>query len=371
MNPRIIGANLVVKLLSFYREKTTMFFTFAFPIILILVFGTIFMSQDNVEYHLCVQDLDQTKTSAEAIENLVVNGKFKITRVDPADNASQFVRDSRVNLVLVIPKGLEKSLQRREFFNDYKATATITYVYDPSSSSVATKMDILNAVLAGINQEIAGVPPFIKSSAKSILTKKYRFIEFFVPGIIAMSVMTLSLFGTVDSDTELQQKGVIRKLSTTPITRSDWILSNIFYQFILALISTVTMLLVSYAVFDVSLHINAWLLVFILLDVFAFVGIGMLLTRYVKEAQSAAAATNAISYPMMFLSGSFFPIELMPGFLQKFAKALPLFYVNEGLRASMVFEDNMTALRYAAIIGMFATIVFILGIVATKWEENS
>ena len=371
MNPRIIGANLVVKLLSFYREKTTMFFTFAFPIILILVFGTIFMSQDNVEYQLCVQDLDQTKTSAEAIENLVVNGKFKITRVDPADNASQFVRDSRVNLVLVIPKGLEKSLQRREFFNDYKATATITYIYDPSSSSVATKMDILNAVLAGINQEIAGVPPFIKSSAKSILTKKYRFIEFFVPGIIAMSVMTLSLFGTVDSDTELQQKGVIRKLSTTPITRSDWILSNIFYQFILALISTVTMLLVSYAVFDVSLHINAWLFVFILLDVFAFVGIGMLLTRYVKEAQSAAAATNAISYPMMFLSGSFFPIELMPGFLQKFAKALPLFYVNEGLRASMVFEDNMTALRYAAIIGIFAMIVFILGIVATKWEENS
>ena len=90
-----------------------------------------------------------------------------------------------------------------------------------------------------------------------------------------------------------------------------------------------------------------------------------------KEAQSAAAATNAISYPMMFLSGSFFPIELMPGFLQKFARALPLFYVNEGLRASMVFEDNLTALRYAAIIGVFATVVFILGVVATRWEENS
>lgn len=370
MNPRVIGANLVVKLRSFYREKTTMFFTFAFPIILILVFGTIFMSQDNIEYKLSVQDLDQTKASAEAIENLEVVGKFKITRVDPAANVTQYVRKSRVNLVLVIPKGLEASLQRRKFFNNYETSATITYIYDPSSSSVATKIDILNAVLAGINQEIAGVPPFLKSSAKSILARKYRFIEFFVPGIIAMSVMTLSLFGTVDSDTELQQKGVIRKLSTTPITRSDWILSNILYQFILALISTITMLLVSYAVFDVSLHINAWLVAFILLDVFAFVGIGMLLTRYVKEAQSAAAATNAISYPMMFLSGSFFPIELMPDFLQQFARALPLFYVNEGLRASMVFEDTMTALRYAAIIGVFATVVFILGVLATKWEEE-
>src|SRR5512140_1644997 len=107
MNPRIIRANLVVKLLSFYREKTTMFFTFAFPIILILVFGTIFMSQDSMEYHLCVQDLDQTKASAKSIKTLEREGKFKITRVDPAVNAVQYVRDSKVNLVLVIPKGYE------------------------------------------------------------------------------------------------------------------------------------------------------------------------------------------------------------------------------------------------------------------------
>lgn len=370
MNLRIISANLVVKLLNFSREKTTMFFVIAFPIILILLFGTIFMSQDNVEYHLCVQDLDQTKSSKEAIKALEENGQFKITRVDPAVNATEYVRENKVNLVLVIPKGLEVSLKRRKFFSDFQASATITYIYDPSSSSVSTKIDILNGVLAGVNQELSGMPPFIKSVKKSILAKKYRFIEFFVPGIIAMAVMTLSLFSTVDSDTELRQKGIIRKLSTTPITRSDWILSNILYQFILAVICTIAMLLVSYAVFKVSLHIDAWIPSFILLDVFAFVGIGMILTRFAREAQSAAAAANAVSLPMMFLSGSFFPIELMPGFLQKFAKTLPLFYVNEGLRAAMVFEDNMAALRDAAIIGVFAAVVFILGIIATKWEED-
>jgi len=370
MNLRIISANLVVKLLNFSREKTTMFFTIAFPIILILLFGTIFMSQDNMEYHLCVQDLDQTKSSKESIKALEVNGNFKITMVDPSVNATQYVRENNVNLVLIIPKGLERSLIRKKFFNDFQASVTITYIYDPSSSSVPTKIQILNGVLAGVNQELSGMPPFIKSVKKSILTKKYRFIEFFVPGIIAMAVMTLSLFSTVDSETELRQKGIIRKLSTTPITRTDWILSNILYQFILAVICTIAMLLVSYAVFHVSLHINAWLPAFILLDVFAFVGIGMILTRFAREAQSAAAAANAVSLPMMFLSGSFFPIELMPGFLQKFAKILPLFYVNEGLRAAMIFEDNMAALRDAAIIGVFAAVVFILGIIATKWEED-
>lgn len=370
MNPRIISANLVVKLLNFSREKTTMFFTIAFPIVLILLFGTIFMSQDNVEYHLCVQDLDQSKSSKESIKALELDGKFKITKVDPAVNAMQYVRDNKVNLVLVIPKGFGISLTRRRIFYDFQASVTVTYIYDPSSSSVSTKIDILNGVLAGVNQELSGMPPFIKSVTKSILTRKYRFIEFFVPGIIAMAVMTLSLFSTVDSDTELRQKGIIRKLSTTPITRTDWILSNILYQFILGVICTIAMLLVSYAVFDVSLHMNAWLLAFILLDVFAFVGIGMILTRFAREAQSAAAAANAVSLPMMFLSGSFFPIELMPGFLQTLARILPLYYVNEGLRAAMVFEDNMAALRDAAIIGVFAAVVFILGILATQWEED-
>ncbi|MDO9324619.1 MAG: ABC transporter permease [Methanoregula sp.] len=356
--------------MSVYREKTTMFFTLAFPIILILVFGTIFMSQDNAGFHLCVQDLDQSKSSQEAVKALEVNGKFKITKVDPSADPIQYVRDNKVNLVLVIPKGLEKSLMRRKFFSDYNSFVTITYIIDPSSSSVPTKIDILNGVLAGINQEMTKIPPFIRSVEKSILTRKYRFIEYFIPGIIAMSVMTLSLFGTVNLNTELRQKGIIRKLSTTPITRTDWILSDILYQFTIAIVSTIAMLLVSYAVYDVKLHLDAWLLAFILLDVFAFVGIGMILTRFVKEAQSAAAAANAISFPMMFLSGSFFPIELMPEFLQKFAKTLPLYYVNEGLRAAMVFEDNEAALHDAAIIGVFAAVVFILGVIATKWEEG-
>ena len=370
MNPRVVGANLVVSIKSFYRAKSAMFFTIAFPIILILVFGALFMNQDNISFDLCVQDLDHTDSSAQLVKTLELDGKFKVIKIDPAINATQYTKDNKLNLVLMIPKGYEGSFLQRMALNDPNASVTLTYLYDPSSSSVSMKMQILNSVFAGINQKMSGKPPFIRSAETSILAKKYRFIEFFVPGIIAMSVMTLSLFGTVNLNMELRQKGVIRKLSTTPITRTDWILSNILYQFILAVLSTMAMLLVSYVVFSVSLQINAWLPVFIVLDVFAFVGIGMILTRFAKEAESAAAAANAISFPMMFLSGSFFPLEMMPGFMQTVARILPLYYVNEGLRASMVFDDPMTALRYSAIIGVFAAVVFILGIIATQWEEG-
>jgi len=370
MSLRVIGANLIVSIKSFYREKTAVFFRIAFPIILILVFGTIFMNQDNVRFDFYVQDLDQTNSSAELVKTLELSEKFKITNVDPAINATQYAKKNKLNLILVIPKDYESSLIQRMKRNDPNASATITYIYDPSSTSVDTKMQILNSVFAEINQKMSGKPSFITPVETSILSSKYRFIDFFVPGIIAMAAMTSSLFGAVNVNAELRQKGVTKKLSTTPITRTDWILSNVLYQFLLSIISTILMLLVSYAVFDVSLKLNFWLPVFVVLDVFAFVGIGMILTRVAKEAESAAAAANAIIYPMMFLSGTFFPVEMMPGFLQKFSRILPLYYVNEGLRASMIFVDNMMALRCSVIIGVFAAVAFVLGIMTTKWEDG-
>jgi len=329
------------------------------------------MNQDNMSFDLYVQDLDHTDSSAQLVKTLELEGKFKVIRIEPAVNAAQYTRDYKSSLVLTIPEGYEGSFLQRTELNDPDASVTLTYLYDLSSSLVFIKIQILNSVFSGINQKMSGEPPFIRSAETSMLAGKYRFIEFFVPGIIAMSVMILSLFGTVHLNTELRQKGVIRKLSTTPITRTDWILSNILYQFILAVLSTTAMLLVSYAVFSVSLQINGWLPVFVVLDVFVFVGIGMILTRVIKEAESAAAAANAIMFPVMFLSGTFFPIEMMPGFLQTFARVLPLYYVNEGLRASMVFVDYRAALGYAAVVAGVAAGVFVLGIRATRWEESA
>ena len=380
MSGRVIGANLVVSLKTFSREKSVMFFAIAFPIILILVFGTIFLHQDTVSFDLHVQDLDQTNLSAQLVKALELNGKFRITTVDPALNATRYAEDKKVNLVLVIPGGYEHAFVRRlglvggvpnAAFRDPNASVTVTYIYDASASSTSTKIQLLRSGFAAVNQGMSGQPPFIRAAETSRLTKKYRFIEFFVPGIIAMSVMTSSLSGAVNTNAELRQKGVIRKLSTTPITRTDWILSNILYQFVLAVLSTTAILVVSYAVFGVRLQINAWLFVFIVLEVFAFGGIGMILTRVANEAESATAAANFIMFPMMFLSGSFFPLEMMPGFLQTIARILPLYYVNEGLRAAMVLVDHMAALRYSAMIGVFATVVFVLGVTTTKWDEGT
>ncbi len=378
INARVIAANLVVSLKTFSREKSIMFFTLAFPIILVLVFGAIFLHQDRATFDLHVQDLDQTSASAQLVKNLELGGTFTIIPVDPAADATRYAQDRKAILVLVIPRGYERAYARRlglvggipnAAFRDPNASVTITYIHNPGATQSSVRIPILFSGLAVVNQAMSGQSPFIKTAETSLLTRRYRFIEFFVPGIIAMSVMTSSLSGAVNMNAELRQKGVIRKLSTTPITRTDWILSNVLYQLVLAVICTVAILAVSYLVFGVRLRIDAWLPAFLVLEVFAFGGLGMILTRVAHEAESATAAANFIMFPMMFLSGSFFPLELMPGFLQTIARILPLYYVNEGLRAAMVLADRGAALRDAAVIGAFAVAVFVLGVKATRWEE--
>lgn len=371
MTSRIIAANLLVRLRTFSREKSAMFFTIAFPVILVLVFGAIFTRPERMNFTLPVQDLDQSPASAQLVASLAADEVFSVIAVPPDTNAVRYARDHGVNLVLVIPRGFEDVQARRLAHQEPNASVALTYIYDPSSTSVTTKLQYLTTVVAAVNQRMTGTLPFLTMVEQSILDKQYRFIEFFVPGIIAMAVMTSSLSGALNTNAELRQKGILRKLATTPITRTDWLLSNILYQLVLAVISTVSILLVSYTVFDVRLQINAWLPLYLVLEVFAFVGMGMMLTPIAKEAESAAAAANAFLFPMMFLSGTFFPVEMMPAFLQTCARGLPLYYVNEGLRASMIFADNISAATCAAITAGVAAAVFVAGALITRWDAEA
>ena len=371
MTPRIIVANLGVRLKSFYRERSAMFFTFAFPVILVLVFGTIFTKPEHLNFELPVQDNSGSEGSARLLEAITTGDAFTVKPVPVAIDPTQYAKEHGLNLLLVIPKDFDALQKQRITGPRAGMPVPLTYVYDPSSTSVNTKIQLLDGIVAAANQKATGSPPALKLLALSILPERYRFIEFFVPGIIAMAIMTSCLSNALNMNAELRQKGILRKLATTPITRADWLASSILYQLILSVISTAAILLVSYFVFDVRLHVGLWLPLILVVEVIAFVGIGMLLTPFAKEAESASAVANAFLFPMMFLSGTFFPVEMMPAFLQTFAKLLPLYYVNEALRAAMIFVDDTATLRAVGVTAAFAAVVFVAGTFKTRWDEST
>ncbi len=370
MSPRIVLATLGVRIRSLYRERSAMFFTFAFPIILVLVFGSIFIRPERLNFDLPVQDNSQSEASARLIEALGTDHVFKVISVPLDTDPKVYAHEHRFALLLVIPKNFQGLHNQRAVKRDAQAWAPVTYIYDPSSTSVDNRILLVRAIMAAVNQRYSGTTAFITLVPDSILSGTYRFIEFFVPGIIAMAIMTSALSNALNSNAELRQKGILRKLAATPITRTDWLAASILYQIILAVVSTVSILLVSHLVYNVRLHIDLMLPVIIVVEVMAFVGIGMLLTPLAREAESASAVANAFLFPMMFLSGTFFPVEMMPQFLQVVARFLPLYYVNEALRAAMIFADSGAVLRSGGVVAAFAAVVFVGGAIQTRWGSE-
>jgi ABC-2 type transport system permease protein len=374
MNPKRVYANFNISMKEWARNKAAVFWTLLFPVLLILMFGFIFAGEGETTYDLPIQNRDGGEWSANLTDILNETGLFKVTMVDPDEDPEDYILDNNENFMLIIPEGYSQEINQILFLRstgqEVNTTATLNVRYDPGVAATAQKMSVLDSVVQGFNKAVFGAEDTVGIQAETTVSDQFEFIDFFAPGIIAMAVMSTSLFGTVGINTELRQKGVLRKLATTPLRRSEWLLSNMLYQLIMSLFATVAILIVGVFVFDLHFALNFFLGLFIILNVFAFSGVGMLITRFVKEAQSAEAAANAVMFPMMFLAGTFFPIESMPEFLQGVALILPLYYVNEGLRSSMVTQNFSQAWLYATVIGIFGIVIFILGVFVTSWKED-
>ena len=369
MNIKRVIANMVVHLKQFSREKSTIFFVLLFPILLMLLFGFIFQDVGSNMGTLYIQDIDDGVHSQALIGALNGTGLFEVMDVDNFTDSNQYFNDNKLDVLIIIPAGYSDDINMKLYNTSYPMT-NLTILYDESNTNAQTKISIVNSVVEGMNKRLSGSVDYIGLELEGTQNDQFKFIDFFAPGIIAMSVMSSALFGTVGMNTELRQKGILKKLATTPLTRSEWLVSNILYQMFMSMLSTACILAVGIGLFDLQPHINIYMFLFILLNVFAFAGIGMLITRFVKEAESAQAAANAVMFPMMFLSGTFFQLEMMPDFLQTLAKFLPLYYVNEGLRAAMISLDMDIILESAIVIGIFGLAVFILGVLLTSWKED-
>jgi ABC-2 type transport system permease protein len=369
MNFGRVYSTTVMHIRTFFREKAALFFTFFFPIMLMILFGLIFQNQGKVNYDIHVQDLDDSYWSHNFTTGLdKVNG-ITVVRVGRGEDADRFMKDHDVHFLLIIPKGFNDTLNAR-FSHDPNATFNFTVKYDPSDSWAQVKFQLVSGVVQYLNKGISRSSDTVGIRAKSIVAKNFTYIEFFIPGVIGLTVMTSAVFGSIADENEYRQKGIIRKLSTTPITRGEWILSTMIYQLFLAAISTALILVVGYLAFGALLILNVYLPVLVVATAFAFSGLGMLVGRMVKDAQSAVALANVITFPMMFLSGSFFPMEQMPDFLQTFAKVLPLYYVNQGMREAMIFDNLLAAGQNTLVIGVFAIVVFAAGLYLTTWKQD-
>jgi ABC-2 type transport system permease protein len=365
--------DLKASLKTFRRDKSTVFWTIAFPAVLILLFGAIF-SQSAMKYDLYIQNQDQVGgVSSYWSDNLlsVLNqtNAFNLQIIDSSVNGTDYALTNRLNVLLIIPLGFNNSANAALYTNG-ATNASMTIVYDQSTSSAPIVQSIVRSIVDKFNFQLSQGIEYITIEGLAIAPKHFTFIDYFIPGVIGMTAMTTSIFTAVSVSAKFKQNGIFHKLATTPLKRYEWILSRTIYNVLISYLGMAIMIVLGTAIFGMTITIDAIVLLLVAMTSLTFTGLGMIIARFVKDPEGADAAANVIAFPMMFLSGIFFQLSQMPPFLQTIAQALPLTYVGEGLRAAMIFGQTQQALFNTAIVSILGVAFIVVGSLISRWEEN-
>ena len=382
MNLKFIVHDFKLNVKAWLRSKGTVFWTILFPVLLILIFGAIFSGADEVKYSIVVQNLDfddESGFSEGFIQNLSDISVFEIDLIDADEDITKYMKDNDDSVGLLIPEGFGKNVtgyiasQHNPMIPVSNSSLPFDLILksDPSDQSVAPVVEsILSGMTYEMNMGITGGEKVIGIEKESTIGDDFDYIDFFVPGMIGFTIMTSMIYGSIERNTKYRKDGILRKLLTMPITRAEWIFSKMLFMLFLSFISTAVILLVGIVVWGLNIHLNIFFFILVFANSFLFSGMGMCISRFVKDEETADMAGGAITFLMMFLAGTFFPLEQMPDFLQTFARFLPLYYVNEGFRNAMITVDIDKTLYFTAFVLVFASIFFVAGVFLTKWKED-
>ena len=270
---------------------------------------------------------------------------------------------NRGQRLLVIPLGFQTVLNTTH-------QAKIQLYMDQSDQASASLAGIVNAATISYAAHLSPTTDNVNVQQVGIVTRNIRYIDFFIPGVIGMTLLTTGVFGAVNTNGRYRELKIIKKLATTPLSKIEWILGMVGYQMILATISLVVILFFGYTIFGVTATIDIYTVGLVVAAALLFPGIGMVLANFVREAESADAAANAITFPMMFLAGTFWPRETLPDIMKIIANFMPLTYVNDGLRDALIYAQPAQALTNTIIALGLAAFFIVLGSLLMNWKEE-
>ncbi len=344
------------------RNKFGLFFGLIFPVILIMIFGAIFAEGGAGTIYMQVQNKDSGNLSTQYLEAINATKTLQVITVDVSGNFTEYLSKNSIENGLIIPA---------DFTADFAAgqTVNVTVYNNPSASTSNAVFQIMDAVNDQFNLQRFQGYPVIGISRQNIGMQE-QYIDFLIPGLIGFAILVNPMFSLVEISSNYKKNKLFKQLSLTPLTKIEWLTAKILWYIVLSSASFVLMAAVGIFLFGANINLTLWLIPFILVGPTLFASLGMLVGTITKNPETAGVIGNIVTFPMMFLSGTFFPIAFMPQYLQTIAHGLPLFYVVEGLNNIMVFENYTGALIDLAVIGIITAVIFALAVKLFKWRED-
>jgi ABC-2 type transport system permease protein len=247
------------------------------------------------------------------------SGLFKIDdSYTSVDDIKIAIKNSKLSAGIIVPENYGSESPN--------AATQLKVIYDPGNATTnAVALSFLDQFTTSLNYKISGTKPIYSVAQEKTSDKELNYFDFVLVGILGLALMNSSVIGISVSMSRYREDKILKRITTTPLKPWMFITAEVLSRLIVNLIQIA--LILSIGIYAFNAHISGSipiLVVFSLLGAILFQLIGFTIASFAKSTDAAQGMTTAITIPMMFLAGVFFPIDLLPSWLYIFVKYLPL-----------------------------------------------
>jgi len=341
------------------RNAGTFAFGFLFPVVFISIFGLI----GNSTQTLTIGLPSDTNLNNPIIKT-IKQEKFVATQIAPESQLETAMKQGKLS-------GIVSTTQTSDNISHYQVTI-ITSVANPTEASGVTAL--INGIVDETNLHDAGVinPP-ITIAQKQLSGREIRYIDFALPGQIGFALLSTAIFGTVFGLIYLKKALVLKRMFATPTRAITILLAQGGSRLIMAVLQTLIILFLGIVAFKFYLP-QGWitfveLLILSVIALIAFLGFGYFMAGLVNDENAAGPLVNLVTLPQFLLSGTFFPTNELPNWLQPLANILPLSFFNEAVRKITTEGGNIEqTIPYMLGLILWGAVMYFLAAKTFKWE---
>jgi len=351
-------------LIAMFRSPSAVVFSFAFPLVFILVFGFL-GGAGNVSVRA---SFDSSTDTASYLYKAINH----IPGIHILEKNEEEIREDlekgRMTAVISIKKNTEAASPA--YFINLKSSEAV------NPQNIQVLRSILTSIIDNMDKKQYPNTPtvaVINNNVEKIPGRVYRTIDFILPGQLGFSLLSAGVFGVAFLFFSLRQTLVLKRFFATPITRTYIVLGEGLSRVIFQLFTAIIILVVGHYFFHFTLIHG--LLTFIELLVLSFIGLlvfmafGFVVSGIAGSESAIPPLANIVTLPQFLLAGTFFPIDNFPAWLQPLCKILPLTHLNDAMR-NVAFEGaHLTdCWKQLGILAIWAVVGYALAIKVFKWE---
>jgi ABC-2 type transport system permease protein len=346
-----------------FRSPSAVVFSFAFPLIFILVFGFL-SSGSNINVNVV---MDRSSDTSNAVYAAIKNiPGLNFIQAD-AEKIKTELAKGRITTMIAIKKAIIPG-------TPYSINLTSSEAANPQNIQLVKS--ILNAVIGKINQTSFPNTPtiaIVNNTVQQVPGRIYRTIDFILPGQMGFSLLSAGVFGVAFLFFNLRQQLVLKRFYATPIRRLYIILGEALSRVLFQLITAVVIIGIGHFAFKFTL-VNGWvtfasIMALSFIALILFMGFGFIVSGVAKNESSIPPLANIITLPQFLLAGTFFSIDNFPTWMQPFCRILPLTHFNNAMR-NISFEGTgfLAAWPDISILLIWIVVVYAVAFKIFKWE---